>query len=263
MASHIGLDDGGRAGSLLARNDPPPVRIVNPAGAASFLLLGDHAGNRVPQALDDLGVAAADRARHIGWDIGVGALGVLLAERLDAVFVRQTYSRLVVDCNRAPDAPDAMPTVSDGTPIPGNTALDPAARAARIAAIHRPYQAAIAAEIAARTAGGRETILVSLHSFTPQMQGVARPWEIGILHDAGDARFAQACLAWLQAESGRTIGDNEPYRMDLIDYTLPLHAYPAGLRYVEIEVRQDLVADDDGIAAVATTLADMLTAAAV
>ena len=225
MASHISLDDSDRIGALLTRHDPPPVRIINPAGAASFLLLGDHAGDRIPSALGDLGVATADRARHIGWDIGVGALGERLAVLLDAPFVRQTYSRLVVDC-------------------------------------HRPYQVAIAAQIVARAKAARATILVSLHSFTPTMRGVARPWEIGILHDVGDPSFAHACLAWLRAQTARVIGDNEPYRMDRIDYTVPLHAYPAGLRYVEIEVRQDLLGDADGIAEIASTFATMLTAAA-
>lgn len=224
-------------------------------------MLGDHAGNLIPKALGDLGVADADRARHIGWDIGIGALGERLATLLDAVFVRQTYSRLVIDCNRAPDAADAMPAISDGIPVPGNAALDRGARAARVGQIHGAYQDAIAASIAARDATGRATIIVSLHSFTPSMRGTARPWEIGILHDRGDPAFALACLDWLNRESGLTIGDNEPYRMDLIDYTVPRHAYPAARPYVELEIRQDLLLDDPGVEAIATLLAQMLPAA--
>lgn len=226
-------------------------------------MLGDHAGNLIPTVLGDLGVGDADRARHIGWDIGVGGLGERLATMLDATFVRQTYSRLVIDCNRAPDAVDAMSAVSDGTAIPGNVALDQRARAARIGEIHGVYQDAIAAVIARRDAAEQATILVSLHSFTPNMGDVPRPWEIGILHDGGDPAFALACLDWLRRESGLTIGDNEPYRMDLIDYTVPRHAYPAARRYVEVEVRQDLMLDDDGIDAIATLLSRMLRAAAV
>jgi predicted N-formylglutamate amidohydrolase len=241
---------------LLDAGDPPPVTILNPGGRSSFLFIGDHAGNVIPSSLGTLGLGAGDLARHIGWDIGVGGLGALLAGTMDAVFVRQTYSRLVIDCNRRPDAADAMPPVSDGTPIPGNRDLSDAARAARIAGIHAPYQQAIADELTRRAAAGQATILVALHSFTPALSGGApRPWQIGVLHDGGDAAFAHALLASLQADPALTVGDNEPYRMDLIDYTIPRHAYPAALPYAEIEVRQDLIDDDAGQRAWAARLA--------
>ena len=104
--------------SLLSDDDPPPVEIINPGGSSPFLLIGDHAGNAVPERLDRLGVAEAELHRHIGWDIGIAALGDQLATRIDASFVRQAYSRLVIDCNRDPEAADAVPEVSDGTRIP-------------------------------------------------------------------------------------------------------------------------------------------------
>lgn len=252
---------------LLQCNDPRPVAIVNPAGASSFLLIGDHAGNRVPERLGDLGVGAGDLSRHIGWDIGIAGLGALLAERLDAVFVAQTYSRLVVDCNRAPGAPDAMPEISDGTLVPANAALSATERDARVDAIHAPYQQAIADEIARRDAAGQATVLVALHSFTPVMNGPrnngARPWQVGVLHDRGDASFARAVLTRLRSDGRWTVGDNQPYAMDTIDYTIPRHAYPRMMPYVELEVRQDLVADAAGQRhwsdALATVLEDALS----
>lgn len=200
----------------------------------------------------------ADLARHIACDIGIRGLGEALATRLDAVFIHQLYSRLVIDCNRDPHAPDAIPERSDGTDIAGNTGLSADARAARISAIHAPYQAAIAAEIARRA---DPPILVSLHSFTPVMAGMPRPWEVGILHDGGDARFARAMLDVLTARGDLTVGDNEPYRMDLIDYTVPHHAYPAALRYAEIEIRQDLIGDAAGQRQWAAIVGDTLLAA--
>ncbi len=253
--------------TLLGTEDAAPVVVVNPKGASSFLLIGDHAGNAVPKALGSLGLSDADLSRHIGWDIGIGELGALLSERLDAVFVRQTYSRLVIDCNRSPSQPDLIAEVSDGTVVPGNAALDEAARAARFAEIHTPYQAAIAAEIARRDAAGMTTILVALHSFTPQMRGALRdqdrPWQIGILHDGGDTAFAHALLDILRAEPDLTVGDNEPYRMDLIDYTIPRHAYPQRRPYAEIEIRQDLLGDASGCDAWAERLTRVLPAAQV
>ena len=247
--------------SLLGTDEPSPVRVINPEGRASFLLIGDHAGNRVPRALEPFGVAEADLERHIGWDIGIAALGEVLAERLDATFIAQRYSRLVVDCNRAPEAFDAMPPVSDGTPIPANATLDDAARAARIAAIHAPYQAAITAELARRDAAGEDTILVALHSFTPAMRGFARPWQIGVLHGGGDEAYANRVLAALEARGDLVVGDNEPYAMNTIDFTIPNHAFAAGRRYVETEIRQDLLANEAQIRNWAEVLEQVLTAA--
>ncbi|MEG3164174.1 N-formylglutamate amidohydrolase [Sphingomonas sp. PB2P19] len=247
--------------TLLGPDDAAPARILNPGGRSSFLLIGDHAGNVVPRGLGKLGVTDADLARHIGWDIGIGTLGALLAERIDAVFVRQTYSRLVIDCNRSAAQPDAIAPVSDGTPVPGNQALSDSDRAQRFTEIHEPYHRAIAAELARRDAAGRETVLVALHSFTPSMRGHDRPWHIGILHDRGDTGFAQAMLRVLRAEPQLVVGDNEPYRMDQIDYTIPRHAYPAARRYAEIEIRQDLLDTPEGCEHWAVLLARILPAA--
>ncbi|MET0240579.1 MAG: N-formylglutamate amidohydrolase [Sphingobium sp.] len=233
-----------RSDPLLGANDPPPVRITNPDGASSFLFLGDHAGRAIPAALGTLGLGEGDLARHIACDIGVSALGALLAGALDACFIEQYYTRLLVDCNRTETNPEAIPAISDGTAIPGNIGLTDAEKAERIDAIHAPYQAAIADILAQRDAAGRATILVSLHSFTPVMGGFARPWDVGVLHDGGDPRFALALLDRLSARDGIVVGDNEPYRMDDTDHTVPRHAYAALRPYAELEFRQDRLAQD-------------------
>ncbi len=196
----------------------------------------------------ELGLDEVERTRHIAWDIGIAALGTALTERLDATFIHQPYSRLVIDCNRRPGAPDSIPAVSDGTAIPANAALDEAGAAARAGAIHAPYQAAIASDIERRIAAGQETLLIALHSFTPSMRGIDRPWQVGILHDGGDSRFARAMLAAFAKDPALIVGDNQPYSMDTIDYTIPFHAYQRRLPYAEIEIRQDLLADESGVA---------------
>lgn len=238
--------------SLLTVDDPSPFQIINPAGASSFLLVCDHAGNRVPSVLGDLGLGEADLTRHIAWDLGASALSELLSEALDATLIRQTYSRLVVDCNRGPDAPDAIAPVSDGTVVPGNLDLSVADRTARFAEIHEPYQSAIASAIST------DTILVAIHSFTPEMSGSTRPWELGILHHLGNPDFALRVLSSLKATLDQPVGDNEPYAMDGIDYTIPRHAYPTGLPYVEIEVRQDILSTLEGRARIAELLTSVL-----
>ena len=245
-------------GALLGWADPPPVNVENPQGGSPFLLLGDHAGAAIPESLGTLGLAETDRWRHIAWDIGVRTLGSCLAERLDATFIHQRYSRLVADCNRDPQAADVMPSFSDGSVVPGNCGLSAAAAAERLERIHEPYHSAIAAEIRRLRSAGRSVILVSLHSFTPTMNGTPRPWQVGILHDRGTCALAHFLLDRLQAVPGLCVGDNEPYRMDEIDYTIPRHAYPEAIDYAEIEIRQDLIADLAGAERFAALIGDLL-----
>ena len=240
--------------TLLGPTDTAPFRFINKAGRSSFLLLGDHAGNAVPAKLAGLGLDQAELSRHIAIDIGVSALGARLAELLDACFVEQRYSRLVVDCNRHAGADDIMTASSDGTAVTANRDLTQADRLARLDEIYEPYHRAIAGVLATREQAGRETVLVALHSFTPSMAGVARPWDIGVLHERGHVGFALALLDALQARPGLCIGDNEPYRMDDTDYTVPRHAGTA-LPYVELEVSQGRLANDAGVVAMADVLA--------
>ena len=227
----------------LAADEPSPFVVHSAGASAPWLLVGDHAGNAVPRGLHDLGLPPRELARHIGWDIGVAALGVRLADRLGAVFIHQRYSRLVIDCNRAPSSAEAIPETSDGTPVPGNATLSAAEVAVRVIDIHTPYHAAITAEIARRTAAGMPTVLIALHSFTQQLGVEARPWQIGVLHGGGNAGSARALLAALRGALGEAVGDNQPYQMDDTDYTVPYHAFAAGLPYAELEIRQDLLGD--------------------
>jgi predicted N-formylglutamate amidohydrolase len=251
-------DSGSRCTQLLAQAETPPWIALNPGAPSPFLLLGDHAGRMIPQRLANLGLPPEERERHIAWDIGVAGFGEHLAGLLGATFIRQRVSRLVIDCNRDPARADAVPAVSDGAPIPGNETLDPAERLARIAEVAAPYHAAIAAELDARAAHGLRTTLISLHSFTPRMDGFERPWRFGVLH-AGDSPYSDAVLARLRAEFGEAlVGDNQPYRMDEVDFTIPHHAGRRGLDYLELEVRQDLIAQPAGEAGMAGVVAGVL-----
>ncbi len=242
----------------LATDNRMPAVVLNGGAASPFLLLGDHAGREVPSSLGDLGLHAREWDRHIAWDIGVAGLGEKLSVSLGATFIQQRFSRLVIDCNRDPARPDAIPEVSDGARIPGNANLSPAQRQARHEAVAAPYHAAIAAELDARAARGLPTTLISLHSFTPEMNAFARPWRFGVLH-ADDSAFSHAVLGRLLADLGpNLVGDNQPYRMDEVDFTIPHHCRPRGLDYLELETRQDLLLDDDGQQAVAGRLAVLL-----
>ena len=242
---------------LLHADDSQPVAVHRAGADATFLFTCDHAGRRTPLRLNRLGLPDAAFDLHIAWDIGAGALTERLSQALGACCILQTYSRLVIDCNRAPERPDAAPAVSDGVAIPGNTELTSDALAERVRAIHAPYHAAIAAELDARQARGLATLVVFMHSFTPRMGGQDRPWHLGVLHKDG-SRFSAIVLELLSRAPGLVVGDNQPYAMDDVDYSAPLHAIGRGLDYLELEVRQDLIADETGQARIAGLLQAVL-----
>lgn len=226
-----------------------------------FLLLGDHAGNLVPKRLHGLGLDGRDLDRHIALDRGVSELGRRLSRMLDAPFVEQRYSRLVIDCNREARSEASIVEVSDGTRIAGNCGLSRADTEQRIGEIFHPYHRAIADLLAERATVARPTILVSLHSFTPELDGIPRPWTVGVLHSGGDTRFARAMLQALEEVGGLAVGDNEPYRMDETDFTVPRHAFAAGLPYAELEIRQDEIADEAGLRRMAGVIEAAMTIA--
>jgi predicted N-formylglutamate amidohydrolase len=243
---------------LLGADELAPVSVHNAGGKSVFLLVADHAGNLIPRALRRLGIAAADCERHIAWDVGIAGLGRLLADALDATFIQQNYSRLVIDCNRPLDAPSSIPDMSECTVIPGNTGLDEANKAARAAEIFRPYHDRIEAELDLKLKASRPVALIALHSFTPVYEDVARPWHAAVLYNR-DPRFAHCLMALLNAEKEFAIGDNVPYSVsDATDYTIPVHAERRSLHHVLIEIRQDLIADGNGQRAWAQRLARLL-----
>lgn len=245
---------------LLEPGDQPAVIVANPGAGGPFLFIGDHAGREIPARLGNLGLGAAELDRHIAWDIGVGAVGAALSSALRAPFIRQVYSRLVIDCNRIPGTSQSIPVVSDGVVIPGNVGLEARHKVARLEEIYWPYHRRIAAELDDRRERGEPTVIVSLHSFTPRLQGVERPWRFGVLH-RGDSPFSASMIEVMSAKLGAEVGDNQPYAMDATDNTVPLHADSRGLDYLELEIRQDLIGDAAGQDFIARQIAGFLAQA--
>ena len=246
---------------LLDPDEPAPARVAREGGRSAFLLTGDHAGRRIPRRLGNLGVAAADLERHIAWDIGIGGVIDHLSEALDAASIQQTWSRLVIDCNRDPSWPSAFPEVSEFTPIPGNAALTEADRAARTEAVFTPYHDRLTAMLDARQASGRPTALVAMHSFTPVFKNESRAMEVGVLYFR-KTKLASLLLDLLRAEGDLTVGENAPYALTGdSDYSVPFHAERRGLEHVEIEIRQDLIASPEGQASWAARFGRLLSAA--
>ena len=247
--------------ALLEPDEPSAARVVGEGGASDFVLTADHAGNAVPRRLDSLGVSAAELDRHIGWDIGISGVTERLSANLDAPAVLQPWSRLVIDCNRDPSWPSSIPEISEFTEIPGNRGLTQADRSTREMAIFRPYHDRIAALLDQRQAAGKRSIFIAMHSFTPVFKNEARAVEVAILYEQ-KTRLASIMLDLLRAEGDLVVGENEPYSITKnSDYSVPAHAMTRGLDYLEIEIRQDLIATPSGQAAWAEGFARLLTAA--
>jgi predicted N-formylglutamate amidohydrolase len=237
-------------------DEPDPVMIGHADGGGPFFLAADHAGRALPRRLGDLGISAAELARHIGWDIGIWGVSLHLAKALDAFLIGQAYSRLVIDCNRPPDNPTAIPQVSESTVIPGNAVLTAAEREARRAGIFAPYHERIVRELDRRAA--MPTMYVAMHSMTNVYKGVARPWHVAVLYN-NDRGFGRVMLEALRAEGDLVVGENEPYTVSAVsDYSAPVHAERRGLPYLELEIRQDLIAGEAGQIAWAARLARLL-----
>jgi predicted N-formylglutamate amidohydrolase len=247
---------------LLGEADGVPVSTVNGGGAGAFLIVCEHASNKLPARLGTLGLSSDALNAHIAWDPGALAVSLRLAELLDSPLIHQNFSRLAYDCNRPPEAADAMPAVSEIFEIPGNRAISGDERQARIDEIYAPFRDAVAHFIAARKARGVEPVLITVHSFTPVYKGVRRDVEIGILHDR-DSRLADRMLELSASQRDNVVRRNEPYGpADGVTHTLKEHGLANGLNHVMIEIRNDLIREKAGQEVMARYLAELIREAA-
>jgi predicted N-formylglutamate amidohydrolase len=224
------------------------VLVTNARGASPFVILCDHASNRIPERYGDLGLTPSERLSHIAWDPGALAVSRVLSDLLDAPLVESTVSRLIIDCNRALDAPDLIWTLSERTRIAANENVTAEERDYRIAHFHRPYHGAIDVLLEARRHAGVETVVVCMHSFTPVFLGQKRPWPIGVIHGR-DERFTRAFRDAMAAERpDLNIGWNEPYAaLNGVTLTLEKHGDGRGLEATMIEIRNDEILEPEGV----------------
>lgn len=222
-----------------------------------LLLLCDHASNRIPPELGDLGLSPCERERHIAWDPGAAEVAEALRQRLECPAFFGGWSRLVVDLNRAPDAGDLILCENDGIMVHGNLPLADAERLRRIERYHRPYHLAIQAHLLRLEQEGVLPAVVSIHTFTPALAGQHRPWSVGVLWKQYEP-WLSPLLDSLRGQ-GLEVGDNQPYDgRAALGHTLETHALARGLRHVLFEVRQDLLRDADDCAAWASRLIEAL-----
>jgi predicted N-formylglutamate amidohydrolase len=242
---------------LLTVTDGPSAEVLNMSGRGAFLVVCEHASNRLPAALGDLGLTPDLLQSHIAWDPGAMPVARALSRLLDSPLVAGRFSRLAYDCNRPPEATDAIAARSEVFEVPGNAELGAGERRKRVDEIYAPFREALAAEMRRRP----DAAMVTVHSFTPVYKGVPRDVELGVLHDA-DARLADAVLPRAAAATGLRTARNQPYGPeDGVTHTLKEHALPAGALNVMLEIRNDLLSDEASCDAVAAALATALAAA--
>ncbi|MEO8061668.1 MAG: N-formylglutamate amidohydrolase [Pseudomonadota bacterium] len=244
--------------TLITADEPAAFTLERPHGRSEFLFVCDHSSRLVPQSLRPLGLDDTQLASHIAWDIGAADVAKRLSATLDATLLLQSYSRLVIDCNRPPGSESSIPTRSEYVLIAANEGLTTGAAAARVAEIFTPYHEAIRTILDQRLAAGTRTLLVSLHSFTPVYLGQPRPWKIGLMYRK-DLRLGRALLELLRQDDSLHAGENSPYAIsDDTDYTIPVHGEARRLPHVGIEIRQDLITDALGQQEWAARLASLL-----
>ncbi|MDD9910347.1 MAG: N-formylglutamate amidohydrolase [Ahrensia sp.] len=231
--------------------------IVDGAYDGGIVLLCDHARNALPEHYGTLGLPASEFERHIAYDIGAADLTLALAERLGVPAVLSGFSRLLIDPNRGTDDPTVIMRLSDGTVVPGNHPIDEEEIQRRIELYHAPYRMAIARVISRATNSGIAPMIFSIHSFTPAWKGRPRKWHAGFLWDK-DPRLTRFMLDRLCADPSLVVGDNEPYDGALKNDTMYTHATQHGLPHTLVEVRNDLIADDEGVRRWADRLAPLL-----
>ena len=248
--------------ALLNSDEPSVFTTEGPHARSPFVVTCDHGGRRIPQKLANLGLGEAELATHIAFDLGVAELGRRLAVRLGAFLIVHNYSRLVIDVNRPPGAPDSIVTASERVRVAANDGLSADDVRRRVEELFEPYHARIRAELDERSARGERSVLVALHTFTPVFLNEPRRWHVGVLYGR-DSRLARPVLAALRRDSELIVGDNEPYSVnDASDYTVVIHGERRGILHVELEVRQDLLATEAGLDAWAERLGTVLEEAA-
>lgn len=239
-------------------DDEPPFEIINPEGQSPVVILCEHASHRIPAGYDDLGLKSSDRFSHASWDPGALDLAKRLSHLLDAPLVASTVSRLVYDCNRPPDSPGAMPAISEVVKVPGNVGLSDAERNERVRNIYEPFCSAVSQVLDAR---GSDCVVVTVHSFTPIYFGEQRIVELGLLHD-DDVRLTEMMMKHADILPHRKVKRNAPYdASDGVTHSLKIHAQSRGLANVMLEVRNDLLKDEQSIATIANDILKLLAPA--
>jgi predicted N-formylglutamate amidohydrolase len=199
----------------------------------SLVVTCEHARNAVPAELSEVFAGAeAVLASHRGWDPGALTAARAIAAAFDAPLFEGEVSRLVVDLNRSAHNPRVLSPWTRPLPRPQRDAL--------MARYWTPYRERATEEIARRITAGESVFHVSVHSFTPVLDGVVRTAEIGLLYDPARRAEERLARAW-QAALRRALPDlrvrrNYPYRGNSDGFVVPLRQRFGEADFVGVEL---------------------------
>jgi len=202
-----------------------------------LVLSCEHGGNRVPARY----AALFDNARQAlrsqrGWDPGALDLARGLEKRFQAPLVFATVTRLLVELNRSPAHPTLFSEFSRGLPATERERL--------LARYYRPYRERLAALVAETIGRAGRAVHVSVHTFTPALDGVERTADVGLLYDPRRPSERALCDVWLRALRvlcpDLRVRRNYPYlgRSDGLTTHLRKQWPPEQYAGIELEVNQ-------------------------
>lgn len=202
-----------------------------------FVVSCEHGGKRIPPAYAAAFAAAREALdSHEGYDAGALVMARDLAAALAAPLVAATTSRLLIDLNRSRGHPGLYSAISRRFPAPQRNEI--------VAEHYLPYRAHIEAAITGLFAAGRRVIHFSSHSFTPELRGVVRDADLGLLYDPRRVGEAALCLVWQRQLAALAptlrVRRNYPYTGSSDGLTAALRRHFDGDRYlgIEIEINQ-------------------------
>tara|TARA_B110000008_G_scaffold10295_1_gene9894 strand:+ start:40 stop:819 length:780 start_codon:yes stop_codon:yes gene_type:complete len=223
------------------------INTLNEDKESNFLIICDHASNRIPGKYKNLGLNEEILTTHIAYDLGVKEIVTDLSKRLKCPLVMSDFSRLLIDTNRGIDDPTLIMKVSDGKIIEGNKNIsflnNCKEKKKRINNYYNVYHNKISEIIDRSLKKNIFPAIVSIHSFTPLFGGNKRSTELGILWDS-DNRLPDIFFSYFNKNyKDIIIGNNKPYTGRMKNDTLYRHGTKQGLANILIEIRQDLIND--------------------
>tara|TARA_Y100000816_G_scaffold266590_1_gene227262 strand:+ start:665 stop:1363 length:699 start_codon:yes stop_codon:yes gene_type:complete len=213
-----------------------------------ILFIADHASNYIPYSLKNLGLQKSLLNSHIAYDLGVKELSIKLSNLFKTKYIIGEYSRLIIDLNRDISDPTLIPEIVDRKIITKNVNLNKTDKRKRISKIYNKYHEKIEKTIKHDDI----TILISLHSFNPTFKKKKRNIHFGILSNQ-DRRLSNYIISEMKRRKLK-VGDNEPYKGDLIGDTMYKHGLKNNLYHTLIEVRNDLLSSPTKIHTVSVLL---------
>jgi predicted N-formylglutamate amidohydrolase len=205
------------------------------------LITCEHGGNAIPALFRPL--FAEHRAllnSHRGWDPGALMMAEALAAATRAPLVASTTSRLLVDLNRSIGHPQLF--------SPMTRAASREVKAQIVEQHYRPHRDAVENLVRQSVSSGHRVIHIASHSFTPELDGVVRQADVGLLYDPrrrAEVHLStrwQASLAALHPEL--RVRRNYPYAGKGDGLTSHLRKQFGDSEYVgiELEINQRIVA---------------------